>query len=124
MDNQLSCDDEILYLNSGFDILANNFAVFSKLKTNWLVKTYKSFKIKLPAKTTVTDYISKTGHLIHNNKPAIFHIKPFSVINSSKTEPAGCYYLILAETSDANKNLLTKNLSYKQLLKYHRYECN
>ena len=124
MDNLLSSDDKTLYLISDFDVLAHNFAVFSKLKRKWLAKTFKSFKIKLPAKTTVTDFMPKTRHLIHLNKPAIFNIKPLPLKNDCKTKHAGSNHLILADTSVANKNLLTKIFIYKQQSNYYLYECN
>jgi hypothetical protein len=124
MDNLLSSDDETLYLNSDFDVLAHNFAVFSKLKRKWFAKTYKSFKIKPPAKTTVTDSIPKTGHFFHLNKPAIFNIKFSPIKTDYKTKNAGSYYLIFSDTSVANKNLKTKSLFYKQLLNYYLYACN
>ena len=125
MDNRLSSDDDIFYLISDFNISAHNVAVVSKIKRYRRVKPDTDFKTINPLKTSEEVYFSKTGRLIHFKKPAIFSIKPIIGENGCKAEPAGCFSTILSENFDIfQKKLLTNNLSYKQLKKYSRYECN
>lgn len=125
MDNQLSCDDEVFNLNSGFNLSVYNVAFLSKIKRNRLAKTDIAFKTKNPSKTTKKDYFSTTRLKIQHNKPVIFHITYKHGENVCKTKFTCCSKLFI---TDRFYTYITKpvdkNLSFKRLMKYYRYERN
>lgn len=123
METQLGCDDEIYNPNSDFNFSAYNVVLLSKNKRNRLAKTDFAVKTKNPSKTTEINNYSKTRLLIHQNKPAIFYIENFSGEINCKTKFA-CFSKLYERLDVYITKPVDKNLPFKPLKKYYRYERN